>query len=63
MGCEKIQLALVIAGIIHMLIEYALGKRSQTKGGPGSVLALFLTLVSLVASVVVGLYKKYKNRG
>lgn len=61
MDCDKIQLALIIAGIIHMCIEYVLGKRSRIKGGPGSVLALFLTLMSLVITVVVGLYKKNKK--
>ncbi len=55
MDCNKLQLTLVIAGIIHMLIEWRLGKRAAINGGPGSLIALLLTLVSMVVTVVIRL--------
>lgn len=51
-GDRKLEIVLVGLGIIHMCIEWVLGKRAARVGGPGSLLAALFTIGAGVYSLI-----------
>ena len=60
MECKQMELLLVL-GIIHMLLEYVLGKRATVKGGPGSVMAVIGLLLAIVYSLIKARFRGVKK--
>ncbi len=54
MGDHKWQAILMSLGIIHMLLEWVLGKRAAVNGGPGSIISLIAMGVRRVYSFIRG---------
>lgn len=62
-GDRKLEIVLVGLGIIHMCIEWALGKRAARVGGPGSLLAALFTIGAGVYSLIRARLRKGPPRG
>lgn len=62
-GCSdsKIEVILLSLGIIHMLIEYVLGKRAAKKGGPGSLIALIIYVVIAAFAIIAAWLNRRKK--
>lgn len=52
MCSNKTEIILLTLGIIHMLMEYVLGKRAARRGGPGSVLSIIVLFFSILFSLI-----------
>jgi len=55
MGEHKGEIILLSLGIIHMLLEWVLGKRAANIGGPGSLISLIAMAVRRVYSFLRGI--------
>lgn len=52
MCSNKTEIILLTLGIIHMLMEYVLGKRAARRGGPGSFIAIIVLFFSILFSLI-----------
>jgi hypothetical protein len=61
-GCGdiRLQVLLVGLGIVHMLVEWALGKRAARTGGPGSLLAVIALVGRGLYSLAVAIARRAK---